>query len=138
MLSGPAIAEVTNGPENLALRAAHALLEHESRADGVRIALHKQIPTGAGLGGGSADAAVVLVALDRILELGMTPDELARPTIPGRSPRAPGRPRSRYNHHGEATPVSSLLMKERGSDLTGGGTSWRRRRRPRRQRPCVA
>jgi 4-diphosphocytidyl-2-C-methyl-D-erythritol kinase len=77
VLSGPAVGGVAHGPDNLALRAAHALLEHTARDDGVRIALHKNIPAGAGLGGGSADAAVVLVALDRVLELGLPTEVLA-------------------------------------------------------------
>ncbi len=42
---------------NLAWRAADACGEH------IKIALHKEIPSGAGLGGGSADAAAILVAL---------------------------------------------------------------------------
>ncbi|HEX5139137.1 MAG TPA: 4-(cytidine 5'-diphospho)-2-C-methyl-D-erythritol kinase [Planctomycetota bacterium] len=45
------------GPENLAWRAAEALGER------VRIRLHKRIPIGGGLGGGSSDAAAVLRAL---------------------------------------------------------------------------
>jgi 4-diphosphocytidyl-2-C-methyl-D-erythritol kinase len=71
-LSGPAAAGVAVGPDNLAVRAAEALLERDGadhREAGVRIALHKRIPAGAGLGGGSADAAAVLIALDRLLEL---------------------------------------------------------------------
>ena len=78
--SGPAADGVTAGPDNLAVRAARALLPSAtamSRRQGVRIALRKEIPAGAGLGGGSADAAAVLVALDRLLELGLPTDELA-------------------------------------------------------------
>jgi 4-diphosphocytidyl-2-C-methyl-D-erythritol kinase len=79
-LSGPAAVGVATGPDNLAVRAAEAMLERagdDRREAGVRIALHKRIPAGAGLGGGSADAAAVLVATDRLLELDTPIDELA-------------------------------------------------------------
>jgi len=79
-LDGPAAAGVATGPDNLAVRAAQVLLDRaddEQRAAGVRIVLHKRIPAGAGLGGGSADAAAVLVAADRLLELDTPADELA-------------------------------------------------------------
>jgi 4-diphosphocytidyl-2-C-methyl-D-erythritol kinase len=79
-LSGPAVDGVTDGPDNLAARAARALLDQSSpqrRAVGVRIGVRKAIPAGAGLGGGSADAAAVLVALDRLLGVGRSTDELA-------------------------------------------------------------
>jgi 4-diphosphocytidyl-2-C-methyl-D-erythritol kinase len=79
-LSGPAAAGVAAGPDNLAVRAAYVLLDRaddDARAAGVRIALHKRIPAGAGLGGGSADAAAVLIALDRLLDLETPIAELA-------------------------------------------------------------
>ena len=56
------------GPErdNLAWRAAEAVLSATGRRFGVRMHLTKRIPAGAGLGGGSSDAAAALVAVNRL------------------------------------------------------------------------
>lgn len=51
---------------NLVLRAAHALNDAMGTRKGARIALTKRIPSRAGLGGGSADCAAALVALNRL------------------------------------------------------------------------
>ena len=53
--------------ENLALRAAVAFQKATSRTLGVRLRLTKNIPVAAGLGGGSSDAAGVLLGLNRLL-----------------------------------------------------------------------
>ena len=58
------------GAENLAVRAARALRRAAGVEAGVRIAVDKRIPMGAGLGGGSADAAATLVGLDLLWGLG--------------------------------------------------------------------
>lgn len=49
---------------NLAWRAAQAFLDHTGASGGVSIQIGKSIPVGAGLGGGSADAAGVLLAME--------------------------------------------------------------------------
>jgi 4-diphosphocytidyl-2-C-methyl-D-erythritol kinase len=70
------------GPRNLAYAAAVAMREVSGRSDlGVRIELEKNIPAGAGLGGGSSDAAAVLRGLNQLWGLGhnvMLLESLAR------------------------------------------------------------
>ena len=55
------------GEENLVEKAARLFREHTNRAVDARIVLEKAIPSGAGLGGGSSDAAATLRALDHLL-----------------------------------------------------------------------
>src|SRR5207247_1298190 len=66
------VLELTSSPgvpadgSNLALRAATALREAAGVTRGARITLDKRIPVAAGLGGGSTDAAAVLLGLNRL------------------------------------------------------------------------
>ena len=60
---------VPNSDDNLVLRAAQALRAHAGIEKGASITLHKRIPVGAGLGGGSADAACVLHGLNKLWHL---------------------------------------------------------------------
>jgi 4-diphosphocytidyl-2-C-methyl-D-erythritol kinase len=66
------------GSDNLVLRAAHLLLPHARRTTGMRIHLHKVLPAGGGLGGGSSDAATTLVALNALWECGLDQAALMR------------------------------------------------------------
>ena len=61
--------DVPTDARNLALRAAAALRETAAIEAGVRITLDKRIPVAAGLGGGSTDAAAVLLGLNRLWRL---------------------------------------------------------------------
>lgn len=56
--------------DDLAIRAARALKQASGSEKGAEIAVAKRIPMGGGLGGGSSDAATVLLALNRLWELG--------------------------------------------------------------------
>ena len=63
--------------EDLVIRAARLLREESGIDAGASISVEKRIPLGGGLGGGSSDAASVLVGLNRLWDLGMAPDRLA-------------------------------------------------------------
>jgi 4-diphosphocytidyl-2-C-methyl-D-erythritol kinase len=73
-----ALHQVPSGPENLVHRAARLFCERTGYRARVSIRLRKGIPAGAGLGGGSSDAAAVLVGLRELSGLGSAPGELAR------------------------------------------------------------
>lgn len=64
------------GEENIAARAARRVLELAGSECGVEIVIDKQIPVAAGLGGGSSDAASVLVGLNDMLGAGLTQAQL--------------------------------------------------------------
>lgn len=57
--------------KNLVLKAANALMEYTGRRMGARIDMTKRIPIRAGLGGGSADCAVALMALNRLWNINL-------------------------------------------------------------------
>ena len=59
------------GDDNLCLRAARLLKQSTATKLGADIALEKRLPVGGGLGGGSSDAATVLLALNRLWKLSL-------------------------------------------------------------------
>ncbi|MFL6519805.1 MAG: 4-(cytidine 5'-diphospho)-2-C-methyl-D-erythritol kinase [Chthoniobacterales bacterium] len=66
------------GDDNLVVRAAKLFRQHAGINSGIRIALEKKIPHGAGLGGGSSDAASTLLGLNELFEARFASDELMR------------------------------------------------------------
>jgi 4-diphosphocytidyl-2-C-methyl-D-erythritol kinase len=69
---------VPQGDDNLAVRAAKVFLEAAKLESGLAIELKKKIPHGAGLGGGSSDAAMTLLALNQLFEANLTRNELSK------------------------------------------------------------
>ena len=68
---------IPSGDGNLVVRAAQLLASRLGTASGARMRLEKRIPAGAGLGGGSADAAVALILLAKLWEAELSARELA-------------------------------------------------------------
>lgn len=68
---------VPKGDDNLVVRAAKVFFKEKNISSGVSIELKKRIPHGAGLGGGSSDAASTLLALNQLFETNL-PREVLR------------------------------------------------------------
>ena len=69
---------IPSGGDNLVVRAARLFLEAAKLEVGLRIELRKVIPHGAGLGGGSSDAASTLLGLNELLGVGFAETRLAQ------------------------------------------------------------
>lgn len=65
---------VPDGPGNIAWKAARVMLDLAGTGQGAAISITKNIPVAAGLGGGSSDAASVLMGMNELLGLGL-PDQ---------------------------------------------------------------
>ncbi len=70
-------AAVPAGAANIAWRAAREMLDLSGRPSGIVVEIKKTIPVAAGLGGGSSNAAAVLVACNRLLGIGLGREQLA-------------------------------------------------------------
>jgi len=66
------------GRGNLVYRAAQMILKKSEYKGGLHIDIRKEIPLGAGLGGGSSNAAATLKGLDKLLEIGLPTKELMK------------------------------------------------------------
>src|SRR5215471_9807978 len=69
---------VPKGEDNLVVRAAKIFFNETKFSSGVSIELKKRIPHGAGLGGGSSDAASTLLALNELFETNLPREALAK------------------------------------------------------------
>lgn len=77
-----ALRAAVDDQSNMVLRAGRLLASHFGRRDGAAIRLRKMLPIAAGLGGGSADGAALLLALCRMWQVEMPLTELAKLALP--------------------------------------------------------
>lgn len=70
--------DLPTNEQNLIYRAAQTIFNHTSYRNGVEIVLNKYIPSAAGLGGGSSDAATTLMTLNDLCSLGLSKTELIK------------------------------------------------------------
>jgi 4-diphosphocytidyl-2-C-methyl-D-erythritol kinase len=82
LIERPAGAAGVAPEADLTLRAARALQQLTGTRQGAELRVHKRIPQGAGLGGGSSDAATTLLALNVLWGCGLSLDELATLALP--------------------------------------------------------
>ena len=74
----PDIADVPSDASNLVVRAVELLRSETGVDHGAKLGLHKRIPSAAGLGGGSSDAATALLAANHGWQLGLAQKELEK------------------------------------------------------------
>lgn len=71
-----------NNDDNLCIKAFQSLKKDFPQIPNIKMHLHKTIPMGAGLGGGSADASFVLKIINQKFNLGLTDEQLAAYALP--------------------------------------------------------
>ncbi len=76
-VAGEKDGKVMDATDNLCIKA-YRLLKQDFDIPPVEIYLHKDIPVGAGLGGGSSDAAHTIIALNELFRLGLTRPQMAQ------------------------------------------------------------
>ncbi len=67
---------VPDGEKNIAYKAAKILIDDFPSINGVKINIEKRIPVGAGLGGGSSNAACVLIGMNKLFNLNLSDEQL--------------------------------------------------------------
>ena len=76
-LNGSGIAVDCRDEDNLIVKAYRRMATLDERVGSVRVRLDKRVPFGAGLGGGSSDAAHTVMALNELFALGLSREEMA-------------------------------------------------------------
>ncbi len=75
VFTGPLLSTEKNAP-NLLIQAVHLMADKAKKAPNINVRLAKHIPVGAGLGGGSSDAATMMLALNKMWDMNLSPEEL--------------------------------------------------------------
>lgn len=81
-VSGPFASQISAGDDNLVLRAARLVQDYANIRNGATITLDKQLPVGAGLGGGSSDAAAAVHMLCALWGVALPPPRAANLLLP--------------------------------------------------------
>lgn len=71
-------ANVPDGEENIVYGVAKEILAYSNKNVGVNIRIKKNIPSAAGMGGGSSNAATVLMGLNELLKINLSKDKLMK------------------------------------------------------------
>ena len=71
-----------NGHSNICMKVIDCMRKKCGFTQNFIIHIHKNIPSAAGLGGGSSDAAAVMIAVNKFLHLGLSVDELCELSVP--------------------------------------------------------
>jgi 4-diphosphocytidyl-2-C-methyl-D-erythritol kinase len=69
---------VPSGEENIVYKVAKEIMAYSNKNIGVCIRIHKHIPSSAGMGGGSSNAACVLMGLNDLLKINLPKDKLMK------------------------------------------------------------